>query len=202
MIKSTTKTILTRFKNWEKWFWNLKININKKIWLYINLKGPVWSLCEKPECSEPTDFNQHARTYAELSQTHQKTYENTWRYYDQDMKYYFRQQDQLQTVSVYIMTMILKVKKTALDSDLLIWKWLLKLKKDSESSKEYMWKQMKTQYCNILRVFKLNKLFHWLDKWKVIMIECIKYNLTEIKNDYWLRDLTELIKSVSEIYCW
>ena len=34
------------------------------------------------------------------------------------------------------------------------------------------------------------------------MIECIKYNLAEIKNDHWLRDLAELIKPVSEIYCW
>ena len=34
------------------------------------------------------------------------------------------------------------------------------------------------------------------------MIECIKYDLVKIKNDCWLRDLAELIKPVSEIYCW
>ena len=140
MTESIMKMILTCSEDWEKWFWNLKANVNKEIWLYINPEGPVRPLREESECPESMNFDQHARTYAELLQTHQKTYENTWRYYNQDMKYYFCQQNQLQTVSVYIMTMILKIKKTALDLDLLIQKWLLKLKKNSESSKKYMWK--------------------------------------------------------------
>ena len=32
------------------------------------------------------------------------------------------------------------------------------------------------------------------------MIECIKYDLSEIKQNYWLRDLAEQIKSVFEAY--
>ena len=111
MAESITKTILTRSENWEKWFWNLKANINKEIWPYINLEGPVQPLREEPECPEPMNFNQHARTYAELSQAHQKTYENTQKYYNQDMKYYSHQQNQLQTVSIYITAMISKIKK-------------------------------------------------------------------------------------------
>ena len=144
MAESTMKTILTRSEDWEKWFWDLKANVNKEIWPYINSEGPVRPLREKSGCPEPMDFDQHARTYAELSQAHQKAYENARRYYDQDMKYYFCQQNQLQTVSVYITATVLKIKKTALDPDLSVQKWLLKLKKNSELSKEYMQKQTET----------------------------------------------------------
>jgi len=32
------------------------------------------------------------------------------------------------------------------------------------------------------------------------MIECIKYDLSDLKNDHWLRDLADLIQSTSEFY--
>jgi len=39
-----------------------------------------------------------------------------------------------------------------------------------------------------------------LDEWEAFMVECIKYDLSEVKQDYWLRDLAEQIKPVSEAY--
>ena len=32
------------------------------------------------------------------------------------------------------------------------------------------------------------------------MIKCIKYDLSDFKNDYWLRDLADLIQLTSEFY--
>src|SRR5947207_599508 len=32
------------------------------------------------------------------------------------------------------------------------------------------------------------------------MIKCIKYDLSDLKNDHWLRDLTDLIQLTSEFY--
>ena len=73
-----------------------------KIWSYINPEGPETALLVSPRRPELTDFNQQAHTYAELSVVHQKSYDNARRYYDQDVKYYSRQRDQLQAVRAYI----------------------------------------------------------------------------------------------------
>ena len=32
------------------------------------------------------------------------------------------------------------------------------------------------------------------------MIECIKYNLSEIANDHWFRNLADLVRSTSDIF--
>ena len=35
-VSTSTKTVLTRFKDWEKWFWELQANVSNEIWPYIN----------------------------------------------------------------------------------------------------------------------------------------------------------------------
>ena len=63
-----------------------------------------------------------------------------------------------------------------------------------------MLKNIKTWYQNTFQSFKINKLFQWLDEWEIIMIKYIKYDLSDLKNDHWLRDLADLIQSTSEFY--
>ena len=43
-------------------------------------------------------------------------------------------------------------------------------------------------------------MFQWLQEWETIMIECIKYDLSEVQNSHWLQNLVQQIRSVSEIY--
>ena len=114
--------ILTRSEDWDTWFWELQANISHEIWPYINPEEEEEerNLLALPIRSESANFSARARTYAELSTVHQKSYDNARRYYDQDMKYYSRQQDQLQAAQVYITTSVFNVKKTTLDSKLFI----------------------------------------------------------------------------------
>jgi hypothetical protein len=52
----------------------------------------------------------------------------------------------------------------------------------------------------MLKSLKPNKLLRWLEEWETTMVECIKYELPEIKNGRWLRDFALRIKPMSEVY--
>jgi hypothetical protein len=198
--ETPTKTILTRSEDWEKWFWDLQANVSDEIWPYIDPEGPETALLVPPRRPELTDFHQQAHTYAELSAVHQKGYDNARRYYDQDMKYYSRQRDQLQAARAYITSTVSQAKKTTLDPKLSVREWLIKLKKDTEPPKGYMLTQIETRYHDTLKSLKSNKLFQWLEEWETIMVDCIKYELPEVKNGRWLRDLALRIRPMSEVY--
>jgi hypothetical protein len=60
--------------------------------------------------------------------------------------------------------------------------------------------QIETRYLETLRSFKPNKLSQWLDEWEATLVDCIKYDLPEVKNGRWLRDLARLIRPISELY--
>ncbi len=192
--------ILTRSEDWDRWFWELQANISTEIWPYINPEAEERNLLDLPVRPEPANFSARARTYAELSTVHQKSYDNARRYYDQDMKYYSRQCDQLQAARAYITATVSDSKKTMLDPKLFIREWLLDLKKSTEPPKGYMLMQTEILYRNTLRSFKPHKLRRWLEEWETTMIECIKYDLPEMQNGRWLRDLAQRIEPVSEVY--
>ena len=116
-----TKIILTWSEDWEKWFWDLQANISKKIWSYINLNNNELTLLKLSRYSELADFNQNACLYVNLSAVQQRIYENVHQYYNQNMKYYSHQQNQLQTMWVYITFMIFQIKKFMLNSELIVW---------------------------------------------------------------------------------
>jgi len=175
-------------------------NISKEIWPYINPNSDELVLLELPRRPELADFDQNARSYAQLSAAQQRTYENARRYYDQDMKYYSRQQDQLQAARAYITSTVSQTKKSTLDPELTVRQWLEKLAKDTKPPKGYMLTQMKRRYQSTLKSFKSNKLSQWLDEWEATMVECIKYDLPEITNGHWLRDLADLIRPTSDTF--
>ena len=116
------------------------------------------------------------------------------------MNYYSRQRDLLQALRAYITSTVSQAKKTVLDPKLSVREWLVKLKKDTEPPKGYMLTQIEARYHDVLKSFKPNKLFQWLDKWETIMVECIKYELLEVKNGRWFRDLALRIRPISEVY--
>src|SRR5436190_1845070 len=102
MASTNTKTILTRSEDWKPWYKDLKANVSSKIWPYINPEGPERSLLQQSRRLEPTDLDNNAALYTQLSAAHQRAYENARRYYKQDKKDYTRQQDQLNAARAYI----------------------------------------------------------------------------------------------------
>ena len=70
------KTILTQSEDWKKWFWNLQVNISKKIWLYINFNSDELTLLKLYRCSEFVNFDQNTHSYAQFSAAQQRIYKN------------------------------------------------------------------------------------------------------------------------------
>jgi hypothetical protein len=195
---SDAKVILTRSEDWQKWYWQLQASVNSEIWPYINPEGEERALLALPRRPEFRDFSQQAQTYADLSSANKKNYDQTRRVYDKDMRYYSRQQDLLQAARVHITSTVSQAKQSSLDPSLSVREWLVKLKKDTEPAKGYMLLQTKKRYDTTFKDFKPRKLHQWLDEWENTMVECIKYDLPEMKNGHWLRHLTEYIRPVSD----
>ena len=92
--------ILNKPEDWEQWLWQLQALVDKRIWAHVDpaKEAPQQGLLQKPPHPEVTDFNAGATSYAQLSTNQQKAYDNSRRYYDQDMKYFLRQENHLQQI--------------------------------------------------------------------------------------------------------
>ena len=133
--------------------------------------------------SELSDFAVNVTMYTQLSAAHQWAYENIRRFYKQDKKDYACQQDQLDMIRVYNTVFISCLKWFSLKVSQSVHQWLKNLKRNTESFKSYMIIQTKNWYNEMMRSFKSNKLSQWLDEWEVVMIERIKYEISEIQKD-------------------
>ena len=103
-------------------------------------------------------------------------------------------------IRVYIIISVSHSKQFSLKASQLICQWLKNLKRNTESFKSYMIIQTKNWYNETMRSFKSNRLSQWLDEWEAVMIKKIKYEISEIQKNQWLRDLTQIFQSVSEIF--
>ena len=89
---SSNTIILNKPEDWEQWIWQLQALVDKRIWAHVDPvnAAPQRGLLQEPPYPEVTDFNEQATSYAQLSTSQQKAYENSRRYYDQDIKYFLR----------------------------------------------------------------------------------------------------------------
>src|SRR6266702_8805182 len=100
MTSSLNTIILNKPEDWEQWIWQLQALADKRIWAHVdpNNAAPQQELLEEPPHPEVTDFNENVTLYAQLLTNQQKAYKNSRRYYDQDMKYFLRQEEHLQQI--------------------------------------------------------------------------------------------------------
>ena len=180
----TSKIILINSEDWEKWFWELQASVNEDIWPYIDPEGDDEPLLQKLIYPLFADFKQNATIFAMLSAAHQKAYKAVRWFFNQDIRLYNHQHDQLKKARTYITTSVSQLKKIFLNPKLSVCQWLQNLKADTASPKRYIIMQIKNQYQDVLRSFKGNKLSSWLNKWKDMMIEDIKYNILKLQNNH------------------
>jgi hypothetical protein len=129
---SSTTIILNKPEDWEQWLWQLQALVDKRIWAYVDpaKEAPQQGLLQEPPYPEVTDFNEDATSYAQLSTSQQKAYETSRRYYDQDMKYFLKQEEHLQQIRTQITSTVSIQKKLLLDPSLTVKEWLIRLKED------------------------------------------------------------------------
>jgi hypothetical protein len=164
---SSTTIILNKPEDWEQWIWQLQALVDNQIWAYVDpaTEAPQEGLLEKPPHPKVTDFNENATSYLQLSTNQQKAYENSRRYYDQDMKYFLKQEEHLQQIRTQITSTVSIQKKLLLDPSLTVKEWLSRLKENTEPTSSFVRKKVQHQYTEALKGFKqLSKLNQWLDQ--------------------------------------
>jgi len=197
---STTTVILSKPEDWESWFWNLRANVNAEIWPCINPDQPERALLDPPERPQIAEFNPQALTYAQLTQAQQKAYDNARRYFDQDMKYYSQQQIFLKEARSHITSTVSPTKSILLDPDLSVREWLVRLKKNTEPTRGYMVKKTVALYVEALKPLKGKTFGQWLDRWEYAIEQGRKYNISEVHDGRWLRDLAQAVQPLSQSY--
>ena len=201
---ATTKIILSKAEDWEKWFRQLRGHVDRDIWAYLDPdvdEDDEEEPMEKPAKPRFSDYNPNATTFANLSQNQQKAYEAARQFYNHDLREYNRQQDLLREARSYIQSTVSIAKQTHLSPELTEREWLLALKDDTAPPEGYMLDKTRDRYNTFLKGFSAKKIHQWLDEWEALMLDCIKYDLPEIQRGLWLKDLARLFKPISE-FCY
>jgi hypothetical protein len=214
-MSSSENITLTHPEDWEQWLAEVRAVADKEIWSHIDPdayatdsgsdddggeqesedEGPL----AKPVRPQIGDFDQNANTYAQLSMTAQKAYDHARKYYDQDLKYFHRQQDLIREVRKYISTHVSPQKKLLLDPKRSVGTWLVKLKQDTKPSQAFMTRTVHQQYTEALKgLSKTTKINQWIDKWEHAMKLARKYKLPQASNGIWLIDIAQAIRPLSD----
>ena len=144
ITSSSNTIILNKPEDWEQWLWQLQALVDKRIWAHVDpaKETPQQGLLQEPPYPEVTDFNENATLYAQLSTNQQKVYENSRRYYDQDMKYFLKQDEHLQQIRTQIMFTVSIQKKLLLDPSFIVKEWLSWLKENTEPTSSFVRKKV------------------------------------------------------------
>jgi hypothetical protein len=201
-MSSSDIIVLTHPEDWEPWLAQVRAIADTGIWPHIDpdQPAPAQGILKEATRPEIRDFDPSASTYAQLTATQQKTYDNARRYYDQDMKYYFRQEDLLRAVRTHISTHVSPQKKLLLKPTLTVRDWLVKLKQNTEPTDNYMRRKVLQQYMESLKGLKTTKINQWIDRWEHAMELALKYKLPQMSMGVWLVDLAQAVRPLSEAY--
>src|SRR5579871_1407110 len=146
-------------------------------------------LLERPKKPKVSDIQPNATTYTQLSDPQQRTYDNSRKYYEEDLKQYQRQKDLFRAVRNHIMSSISPQKKLLLDPAKSTYRWLLTLKEDTKPSDHFMRTKIEQQYTEALKGLKLAKFTQWIDRWEHAMTMAQKYELPQMSNGIWLQEI-------------
>ena len=105
-MATSENIVLARPDDWEQWIAEIQAMADEGIWPHLDpdTPEPERGLRTNPEEPIIEEFDRNARSYAQLSAALQNRYDHARKHYDQDMKYFQRQQDLLREVRKYIST--------------------------------------------------------------------------------------------------
>jgi hypothetical protein len=200
-MAASENIVIARPDDWEQWISEIQATTDEGIWPHIDPDNPEPERGLRVGPDEPIleEFDRNARSYAQLSMALQNRYDHARKHYDQDMKYFQRQQDLLREVRKYISSHVSLQKKLLLERNCTVREWLVRLKEDTEPTENYMAIKVHAQYMESLKGLGRNtKINTWVDKWELAMKLIDKYKLPQASNGIWLRDLAETIKPLSD----
>ena len=156
---SKREIILTTEDDWDLWIEKIEAITPKSLWPHIEpsyevMPPGIKELLDEPECLTVGDFNPRVASYAALTAPQQRLYENARKFYDQDLKRYQRQEDQMQTIRKYIMDTISEKKQRLLKPEDDTYDWLIKLRECTEPDTSMMIAKIHNKYTESLKGLK------------------------------------------------
>jgi hypothetical protein len=199
-LSLSTKVILTNPEDWEPWYTNLKAHVYRSIWPFIDPSQPERPLLEHPGViPRIADINPAATFLHQLTPAQQRVYESSRKFYDSDMKYYNTQEDQLKEARIYITETISDMKHLHLNVDESVREWLVILKKCTEPTKGHLIQKAVSEYNTVFRVKPTGtRVGTWIGQWEHAMAKGVRYEIPQLLNGQWLRDLAAAIRPLSD----
>jgi hypothetical protein len=204
MAPSTITTVmLTGPEDWEPWITNLQAQIHPDLWRLIDPDEPERPFLESPYLIQVTDLNPNVTHFHELTATQQKTFENSRKFYEFDLKSYNTQVTQLVTARSVIAASVAKVKHIHLDRKESTREWLSQLKMNTEPSRGQLKHKAIDEYYSVLRMKPSgSKVESWIKQWEFVIAKGRRYDIPQLHDGQWLRDLATAIRPLSDVlYC-
>lgn len=193
-------TILTSPEDWDRWFDKLRAFVHPELWPHIDpSSNEPEILQEKPVRPTAQVVNPAAGSIANLTATQLKLYEILSREYESQQREFERQSSRLLDTRRHIISTVSPAKQILLNPAETIHEWLKALQAGTKPSQSHMTAHWKKEYRTRMKTkISRSKTTQWLDEWETVMANAIKYNLSDIDNGQWLKDLAMVIKPHSE----
>ena len=194
-----TTLILKQFEDWDPWIKTLQTN-HETVWQYID-PAVADNLAPVP-LTQPARITfgavqAGATTYMGLTNPHRKIYNDLRRNFDADMKYYTQEKALFQTAKSWITSHTSLNKQKFLVASDTLRVWVKKLKEDTEPPEGFMQQEARSKYQSAIRS-KPTKLLQWIDQWEAAIEDAITYELPDLGNGQWLRDVATCIRPISD----
>ena len=192
---------LTGKETWDDWVHAVGGVIPAAIWKAISPTNRTTRLFDLPDRPEPSDVDQNANSYKDLSISDQQALRMELDFWKEQNRLYEKQQKDIEQVYTLLFSSVSPVLQEGLDRSQSLSQWIDYLRNKAEPTDGFMINKMKSEYKAILRSFRgLKSLSTWLDDWETFMVKATRYDLPDLDGGNWLLDLSILIEPIHQTY--
>lgn len=196
------RVVLTGPDNWHEWIQYIRLKIEPSLWDCIDPDGPTSDLLEKPYRPQYSEFNdQGSNKYVDLTEGQASAYSEAFNQWKVMQEEYDAHAKEIWRAQVLIRGSVDATYEVLLQSAKDIRQWMEILRDAAAPSPGYMAATMMQKYTEVMNSYKGPKHFlTWLKVWQAIIITAAKWNVPQTQNGQWLRDMSVLLKPVSEFH--
>jgi hypothetical protein len=137
-------------------------------------------------------------TYLNLTAEGQRAYNATWAHYQDDMKSFKEQEDNIRKIKQWILANVsAHYQKTCCKGGLSLHQWFGNLKKAAGVSKRLEDTMARNKYKEAVKTPKIKDLTTWADNWEQVMTDSIRKGvLATTRASEWFEDVVVALKDV------
>jgi hypothetical protein len=228
MSDNRDKIVLVNSAIWQDWIESLETQADMYgLWSYIEKNEPLLPKPVKPKFTDfplkrntptqevtgetnPTSSAESTTatatptttantiTYLNMTTESQKAYNATWAHYQDEMKTFKDQEDNVRKLKQWILANIsAHYQKTCCKGGQSLHQWFVNLKKAAGISKRLEDSMAKNKYKEAVKTPKIKDLTTWADNWEQVMTESMRKEvLATTRASEWFEDVITALKEV------